>query len=273
MAALAPLPTDLEPTRATLHAYAHAVGAVPRIHAIPHPRWWHISLTVTPSGLVTDSMSLPAGGTFWIRMDLTSHEIVVETSSGETSTVDMTAGLSASDVGDALIAAVADLGLDGDYDRSKFEDADRRPYDEEVAEQFHGVLVDVQQALQRHRSDLTGEVGPLQVWPHGFDLAFEWFGTRVEKYEEEGATSEHPAQLNLGFYPSGRAYFYSNPWPFETAALTSVPLPHGAEWHTEGWEGSILYYDEVAGRADGASRVVDYAQAVFAAAAPTLMAD
>jgi len=81
-----------------------------------------------------------------------------------------------------------------------------------------------------------------------------------------------PAQLNLGFYPRGRPYFYSNPWPFEGDALLPVELPYGASWHTDGWEGSVLYYDEVAGRPDGRERVLAYARAVFAAAVPTLSA-
>ena len=82
--------------------------------------------------------------------------------------------------------------------------------------------------------------------------------------------TEYPSQLNLGFYPEGRAYFYSNPWPFEAEKLLERPLPHGAEWHTEGWEGSILYYDQLAGDPDATTKLAEFARAVFEAAAPTL---
>ena len=54
MFAFPPLPIDGEPTRATLHAYAHAVATLPRAHAIAHPLWWHSSLKVRPDGLVTE---------------------------------------------------------------------------------------------------------------------------------------------------------------------------------------------------------------------------
>jgi hypothetical protein len=164
------------------------------------------------------------------------------------------------------------LGLSGEYDTSKFDDDTARPYDSDKAAAFFEVLTDAHQALQAHRATLTGEVGPIQVWPHGFDLAFEWFGTRTVEYDEDGETASYPAQLNLGFYPAGRAYFYSNAWPFDTAALLDAQLPHGAEWHTEGWEGSILYYDQVAGESDATTRVTEYAAAVYEAAAPTLLA-
>jgi hypothetical protein len=123
-----------------------------------------------------------------------------------------------------------------------------------------------------HRNLLGGEVGPIQLWPHGFDLAFEWFGTRKEVFEEDGKVTEHPSQLNLGFYPAGRAYLYSNPWPFEGDKLTDVELPSGAQWNTEGWEGSILHYDEIQVDPDATEAVLAYAKAVYAAAAPTLTA-
>jgi len=269
---LVPMPEDWEDTRATLHAYANAVGVIPRAFAIPHPKWWHISLEVRPTGLVTDIMALPGGGTFSLRMDLRSHEIVLETSRGDVKSFSMTEGLTGTEFGDRLIGAVADMGLEAEYARAKFESDDPRPYDPEAAGAFFAAVVNIDHDLEIHRSSLTGDVGPLQIWPHGFDLACEWFGTRVEAHEEDGEVVESPSQINLGFYPAGRAYFYSNPWPFDGDALLGRELPAGAVWHTEGWEGSILYYDQVAGDSAGADKLLAYARAVYAAAAPTLTA-
>ena len=89
---------------------------------------------------------------------------------------------------------------------------------------------------------------------------------------EGGESNDLPAQINLGFYPAGDAYFYSNPWPFEADVLLNVDLPGSAEWHTEGWEGSTLSYADVVGSADGVDRFLAYADAVFKAAVPTLTA-
>ncbi len=266
------LPEDLEPTRATLHAYAHAVGVIPRTHAISHPKWWHISLQVQPHGLATESMLLPDGRSFWVRMDLHAHSTVIDVSDGSSHAIDMGAGLTATEFGDRLVAAVGELGLDGEYDRDRYVNDDPRPYDPAVAASYFDALVHIERTMEAHRSSLEGSVGPIQMWPHGFDLAFEWFGTRVEKYEENGEMVEYPSQLNFGFYPGGRAYFYSNPWPFDGPRLTSIALPHGAEWHTEGWEGTILYYDLLAGDPDGPAKLVEFGRAVHAAAAPTLTA-
>lgn len=273
MAILPALPEDWEPTRATLHAYAHAIGSIPRAHGITHPKWWHISLKVRPPGLVTDPIQVPGSGdTLQGRMDLRHHEIVVETSSGHSQSFSMVEGLTGTQMGEALIAAATDLGLGGEYDWGKFEDNDARDYDPDHALTYFRTVSIIERVFETHRSSLAGAVGPIQLWPHNFDLAFEWFGTRVVSFEEEGVTTDLPSQINLGFYPRGRAYFYCNPWPFDAEHLTALPLPHGAEWHTEGWEGSVLYYDQVAGDADGPAKVLEYARAVHDLAAPALMA-
>lgn len=270
---LTPLPEDWEPTRATLHSYANAVGVISRAHAIAHPKWWHISLKVRPSGLVTDTMPLPGGGTFSLRLDLRSHFVVLETSTGEQRSVSMTEGLTGTEMGDRVIATVAEFGLDADYARDKFESDEQRVYDVDHAAAFFAAAVSIAHNLEVRRSTLDGPVSPLQIWPHGFDLAFEWFGTRTESYDEHGETTEMSAQLNLGFYPAGRAYFYSNPWPFDGDTLTRVPLPEPALWNTEGWEGSILYYDELLATDEPEATLLAYAKAVYDTAAPTLMAD
>ncbi len=265
------LPANWEPTRATLHAYAHGVGAIPRAHARAHPKWWHVSLNVQPGGLVTDTMSLPAGGTFNVRLDLKSHSVVVESSGDDSVSLSMTEGATGTEMADQIIAAVAGLGLEGEYNREKFENDEPREYDPAVAETFLQAAINVAGVFEDHRASIGGDVGPVQLWPHGFDLATEWFGTRVETYEEDGEVTEYPSQLNLGFYPgSERPYFYSNPWPFEGEKLTGESLPHGAQWHTEGWEGSILYYDQLQGDPEAAAKLTAYAKAVFDLAAPTL---
>jgi hypothetical protein len=270
---LPPLPEDWEPTRGTLHSYANAAGVIARAHAIPHPKWWHISLKVRPSGLVTDTMPLPGGGTFSLRLDLRSHTIVLETSTGEERSVSMTDGLTGTEMGNRIIATVAEFGLGADYARDKFESSDPRVYDTGHAAAFFAAVVNIDHNLEVHRSSLEGSPGPIQIWPHGFDLAFEWFGTKTETHEEHGETTELPSQLNLGFYPAGRAYFYSNPWPFDSDTLTSVPLPEPANWNTEGWEGSILYYDELLATEKPEATLLEYAKAVYEVAAPTLMID
>ncbi|UCG24695.1 MAG: hypothetical protein JSW55_01470 [Chloroflexota bacterium] len=269
-----PALTDWEATRQTLHLYSRAVGVVPRTHAEFHPMWWHISLKVQPDGLITDKIDRPGGGILWLNMDLKQHKTILFTDEGPHAEFDMTAGLSATEFGDNLLAAVAELGLSGDYARDKFENDDAREYSPQAAETFLTALVNADRIFKEHRASLSGDVGPVQLWPHGFDLAFEWFGTRVERYEEHGEVHEYPSQINLGFYPGDPAnepYFYSNPWPFEADLQLAHPLPEGANWHTEGWQGTILPYAELAGDERAEERLQAYAQAVYDVASPTCL--
>ena len=256
-APLTHLPADWEPTRATLRGYAHAVGSVARVHAIPHPKWWHISLRLAPTGLATVPMPMAPGGQFWIRLDINAGRAVIETSSGDSREVALDAGLSGSAFGDALYSELVDLGISGDYDRTRFESDEPGEFNASDAAAYFTALVNIATNLEAHRAELGDEVGPVQIWPHGFDIAFEWFGAG-------------DSQINLGFYPAGRAYFYSNPWPFDKTLVESS-LSEPASWHSDGWEGSILYYDDLMATADPAATLMRYSKEVFELASPGLL--
>jgi hypothetical protein len=261
------------PTRETLHLYVQAIGVIPRAHAIAHPKWWHISLKVQPGGLVTDNIALPGGGICNLRMDLHSHMIVLAASDNRSQTFDMRAGMTSTEMGNDIINAVGRLGLSADYGRQRFESDDPREYDPDVVGRYFMALVNADQAFKKHLAQVDGNTGPVQLWPHGFDLSGEWFGTCVVTAEEHGETKENPSQLNLGFYPGNNddeSYFYSNPSPFEASRLLDKPLPTGASWHTEGWEGTLLPYKELINDPNPKIRLLNYAQAVFDIASPTL---
>jgi hypothetical protein len=258
-----------------LHLYAQAIGVVPRVHGKFHPKWWHISFKVRENGLVTDDMDLPDGGSFRLRMDLLEHEAVISTSHGTRRSFSLREGLTSTEFGDHILEAVGVLGLEGEYARDRFEDDSPREYDPGLAERFFIALRSASQAFEQHRASLSGKTGPVQLWPHGFDLAFEWFGTRIETYEEKGEIREYPSQLNLGFSPGDdetAPYFYSNPWPFEEEQLVHNDLPPGARWYTESWQGTILPYDELVDDIYAAERLAAYARAVFEISSPTLTA-
>lgn len=267
---------DWEATHQALHAYSKVVGVVPRAHANFHPKWWHISLKVAPNGLVTENMSIPGGGIFNLRMDMRAHHVALTTSDGNVQTFSMTEGLSANALAESLFGAVADLGLSADYAREKFESDDPHTYDPAAAERFFTALVNVDRTLKQHRVSLSGEMGPVQLWPHGFDIAFEWFGTRVVEYEENGEVQQYPSQINFGFSPGESTnsfpYFYSNPWPFETDQLLDKPLPAPGAWFTENFQGSMLKYADLAGDPQAESKLLAYLKAVFDHAGPTLTA-
>ena len=171
-----------------------------------------------------------------------------------------------------MLTAVAQHGLTGEVARAKFESDDGRVYDTQEAEGFLTAVTHVQRVLNDHRNTLTGNFGPIQLWPHNFDLSMEWFGTRTTTAVEHGQAQEFPSQLNLGFYPGQPIYFYSNPFPFENDKLLAHELPAGARWHTEGWQGTMLPYAELVGDDNAAIHLRQFARRVYEIASPTLLA-
>jgi hypothetical protein len=258
------LPAEGEPTRQTLHAYARTIAAVPRARGIAHPNWWHVGLVVRPDGFATGAVPIPGGGALSLRLDVHAGDVVISTSGGIEHRVDMASGATASEMGDEIIDVVGGLGLDGEYDRSRFEDDAPREYDPVAARAYFDALTAMRGVLERRRVTLGVRVGPLLLWPHGFDLAFEWFGTKTAVHDGDTL----PTQISVGFVPEWEPYVYSSPWPFDER-LTEQPLPHGAVWHTVGWQGAMLPYEAVR-EGDPAVIVRDFAQAVFDSASPGL---
>ena len=263
-----------EPTRDTLHWYSKAVSVIPREHASFHPKWWHISLKVTPEGLITDEMPLPESGSFYIKMNLENHTVEINTNQGQFRQFSMTEGLTSTEFWDQLLMAVADLGLTGEYDRTKFENDETRDYNEGDANKYFSALKFADLVLKEHRLTIRGEVGPVQLWPHNFDLAFEWFGTRVIDSGAGKNRIETGSQLNLGFAPGDDShlepYFYSNPWPFEKDYYIDKNLPTGASWFTNSWQGTLLPYNELVGDLCAKERLLEYANTVYQISLPTL---
>jgi hypothetical protein len=263
-----------EATRDTLHYYAKAMGVVARAHAKLDPKWWHVSLKVQPEGLVTEKMPLPEGGIFYLIMDFFKHAVILNTDKGEAREISMREGLTASEFGDEILSAVEELGLVGEYDRERFADDAPREYDPSMAEKYFTVLVEVDRIFKEHRSRLQGELSPVQLWPHNFDLALDWYGTRMIESGEGDNIEILPAQLNVGFAPGDSShqgpYFYSNPWPFEKDVLVDNSLPKGARWFTESWQGTIFPYDKLVGDPNYEERLLGYARAVYEIASPTL---
>lgn len=270
-----PALSNWAPTRDTLSLYAAAVGVVPRALANPHPKWWHVSLKVEDDGAATIPIPHPgsSNATFQLVMNLKTHTVDISTSEGEIRSLSMTEGLTSTEFGDRLLSTLSDLGINAEFDRSKFENDEPRVYNPQAASNFRVILLNTAEVLEQHRAGLSGETGPVQLWPHNFDLAFEWFGTLMVSSDENGEDKEHPSQINFGLAPGDsshpEAYFYSNPWPFQESLL-GRELPGGARWFTESWQGTLLSYADIAGDDTGAEKLAAYFKAVYDLASPLL---
>lgn len=258
---LPPLPDRWESTRQTLHEHALRLRALARAFAPPHPRFWNVGLTIGDDGLRTAPMPLAGGGEWTGRLDLQRHVLLIEATGSERAAIDLRTRSSGAALTRRLTHVLADLGIDAAGILEDDGRGEASEYDPATASAFWHILGDVAEVFESRRRALAGDVGPIHVWPHGFDASFEW-------YPPPG-TGQPEAQLNVGFSPAQPAYFYSNPHPFDPALRDAV-LPHGARWHTEDWEGSMLAYDLLVGATDAEYRLLEYMEAVAAAAVPTL---
>jgi len=103
----------------------------------------------------------------------------------------------------------------------------------------HGVLVELAHTMP------AGFCGPVQLWPHHFDLAMPWFtGGRVEGADPANREAAD-AGMTFGFSTGDEAlpepYFYviANPFP---DGLADAPLPHGAAWQAKPFQGIAWPY-------------------------------
>lgn len=263
-----------EATRDALHAYAKVICAVPRALAEPHPKWWHISLKPHPDGAATDPIPLGGEGDTRLQLvlNLRTHSVELLHNAAVERAFTLESAPSAAALAGRLTVEIHGLGGRLELDPDQIEHNAPRTYQMEQAAAYRGALHSTAQALSQLRAQLAGDVGPVQLWPHNFDLAFEWFGTLMVKRNEPDGTGELPAQINFGFAPGDSTYpdpyFYSNPWPF-AQELVDHELPSAGRWFTKSWNGSLLPYAAMVGQP--IDKLLSYFRAVYDLAAPGLL--
>lgn len=255
------LPSEWEPTRATLQAYGRALTAFPRAAGVANDRWTHVAMTIDSSGLRSAAVPLSDGSELITRMDLVTHEIVLEAAS-DVERISLLNGPSPSSIGDAVLAFAANHGTTIDVDADRFSGRETLEYRAEHAAAFLEAATFVADAFRTMNRSIDGEVTGPHVWPHGFDIATEWFSPVKVPYGDDEAS----AQIAIGWYPAAGGYFYANPWPFDES-WSATPVYEGSTWHLEDWQGAVLPAD----LADKVS-IVAFGKAVHDLAAPSLSA-
>jgi len=261
-----------EGTRDSLQAYARVLGAIRGDLVEPHPQWWHISLQPEAKGLTTGDISSqkPDAKRISARIDLELTEHVAVLHAGQATQTSARLGeVTPTELGDWLLKGLTEIGFEAEPPVEKWQNDQPQPYAPDEADRYLGSLTAVAEVFSLIRENLPGKVSPVQLWPHHFDLSFEWFGERTIVHEEHAETREAPSQIGFGFSTGDEghpgAYFYANPWPFDEALLRHE-LPGAARWNTEGWQGSLLPYDAVATQ----TGLATYLQRVFELASPDL---
>src|SRR3712207_3952874 len=73
---------EWQDTRDTLHLWTQVVGKLRLALAPAVNHWWHVPLYVTARGLTTSLMPHPGGLGVEVLLDLTGHQLLVQTTDG-----------------------------------------------------------------------------------------------------------------------------------------------------------------------------------------------
>jgi hypothetical protein len=261
--ALPPLPlTGWRPTRDTVHGYARLLGKLRAAYTPPHKHWWHVSLRAAATGLTTTQIPAP-GRTFELLLDLVRHELVISTD-GERRALPLR-GQSLAAFSDETLTALARLGIEPPIDRAPFRDDTPGSYDADAAARFWQALAEIDAVFKRFKAGVRGTTGPVQLFPHHFDLSMNWFsGRRVPGVDPDDAENADE-QMNFGFSTGDdgipEPYFYITAYP-APAELFRTALPKDSYWHSASFQGAVLPYEAVRRSANPADKILEFLQTV-----------
>ena len=274
------------PTVRSLHRWSQVVGKVPLALAAPVPHWWHVALSVTPTGLRTTTM--PVGGDLVeLELDLRAHALVLRRTRQEPRAIPLRP-MSVASFHAAALDLLASAGLHVPMRPVPVEVVDAIPfaedgapggYDEAHAVALHEALLNAQRVLAAFRATFLGKCSPVQFWWGSCDLAVsrfsgrrapshpggppnlaDWVTQEAYSHEVSGA-GWWPGDEAVG--PSFYSYFYPAPPGFSESSTARLP---GETYDAQLGEYLLPYATAVA--SDDPDRdVLDFLQRSYASGA------
>ena len=267
-------PAYLQETRDAVHAYARVIGAWAAAGRMKRKHWWHASLRPSLYGLTTGVIYGDVD--YQLELNLASSLLHIRTCTTEVT--ERLTGQPSREIAAIIRNALLPLGVDesavpGD-DKGSIEE--HAGYDAEQASLMHRALGSVAGALEDFRAGVREEKSPIQLWPHHFDLSMIWLPGH--KVSGEDITDEELAdkQMNFGFAfgdsSISEPYFYVTAYPLPPA-MPSTRLPAKTEWRSDGFNGAVTLYRDVAAMVDPAGYLLDVWRSLHAAGQQHLAVD
>ena len=277
---------EAKDTYETLHLWTQIIGKI-KLRKLP---WinhsWHVTLTVTPTGLTTSGLMLEDKH-FQIDFDLVQHKLKVITDSRLTRMFDLQ-GLSVAQFYENVLRALNELNITVEINVVPNEvenaipfhlDKVHKTYHPKHATALHKALLNSQNVLTRFRSEFRGKCSPVHFFWGGFDLAVSRFSGReapmhpggVPNLPDRVAREAYSHEVSsCGFWPGNEAVpyaaFYSYIYP-EPAGFNNVDIvPEGAFYNQELGE-FILPYKVVQKAADPQLKLLEFLRSTYDAAA------
>lgn len=278
--------TKGEETYETLRLFTQVVGKIKlaKLPWINHS--WHVTLTVTPSGLTT--LSIPGKiKNFQIDLDFVEHKLKVSTSEGELRSFDLI-GNSVALFYEKVFDALRELKINVSINRVPNEIADAIPFDQDnihrtynppEVEKLHKSLLKIQDIFTLFRTGFTGKCSPVHFFWGSFDLAVTRFSGRsaplhpggIPNLPDRVAQEAYSHELcSAGFWPGDKtvpfAAFYSYSYPEPEGYRNHIIIPKEA-YYDNNLREFILPYNDILKYDDPSEVLLDFLQSTYEAAA------
>jgi hypothetical protein len=274
------------PTIVALHLFSQVVGKVPTAVLPWRNHGWHLTLHVTPRGLVTEPVHTPAG-TFTLAFDLVGHEFVLESAAARRA---LPLGpMAVADFHGDVMAMLAEAGhavrihpAPNEVDPAIpfAQDREMRIYDPDSATRLHGALLQADRIFRLFRSGFLGKVSPAHFFWGSFDLAVTRFSGRpaplhpggIPNLPDEVTREAYSHEVSsAGFWPGGAGgeggpFFYSYAYPTPAGFADAPVRPEAARFDSMLGE-FLLDYDAVRAAPDPDAALLAFLESTYAAAA------
>ena len=273
-------------TIATLHLFSQIIGKVPTAVLPWRNHSWHLTLHLTPRGLMTEPIHAPAGA-FTLLLDLVDGIAALEHAGGRT-TLPLANRSVASfyhDVGAMLAAAGHEVHIHGapneiDGAPPFARDEAVRDYDPESARRLLGALISADRLFRLFRSGFVGKVSPVHFFWGSFDLAVTRFSGRpapphpggIPRLPDAITREAYSHEVSsAGFWPGGAGnptepLFYSYAYPAPPRFAEAPVEPEAARFDPDFGE-FILEYEAVRTAEDPDRVLLDFLESTYGAAA------
>ncbi len=276
---------DWADTYATLHMLTQIVGKMRLALAPMQNHWWQVTLYVTERGLTTSAM--PYGDRMvTVDFDFIDHKVVVRTSDGGRRDVPLIQR-SVSEFYSEYLKVLRSLDVDVKIMPVPVEvtvatpfaaDTQHASYDQEAANRWWRVMLQVDRVLQRFRGEFEGKASPVHFFWGSFDIAATRFSGRVAPRHPGGAPNCPDYVMveaysrecaSCGFWPGGgtqEAAFYAYAYP-EPKGYSDYKVRPNAAYYDHDMREFILPYDAVRNAKSPNDVLLEFLQSTYEAAA------
>ncbi len=277
---------EAKETYETIHLWTQIIGKI-KLSKMPWVNHsWHVTLSVTPTGLTTAALA-DGEQHFQIELDLLQHHLHIETSKGQSRSFPLVA-LSVAGCYDKLMKALQELHIQVAIKTIPNELENPIPLDKDYthatynpmhATALHQVLLQAQKVMTQFRAAFKGKCSPVHFFWGSFDLAVSRFSGRTAPKHPGGVPNlpDWVAQeayshevSSCGFWPGSEAVpfaaFYAYIYPEPEGYSKAIVKPEGAYYHPVLRE-FVLPYDALQTAQDPEGALLAFLQSTYAAAA------